>query len=204
MEKPNPDLTEYGQAKGYARGDFLFLEGDAASGFFLVREGMVRVYKMDATGREVEIARLGPGDYFGEAIVFASSVFPAFAQAVKDTSVLYFSRESINRAIDGNPAVARHFLHILARKCVDLNRRIELLGLQSVRQRLAHYLLTRCCGKDKCLVELPVKKTELAQMLGTVSETLSRNLAQLQEDGQIEVDGKNIRIIDCASLRSLI
>ncbi|MBU4330119.1 MAG: helix-turn-helix domain-containing protein, partial [Acidobacteria bacterium] len=53
-------------------------------------------------------------------------------------------------------------------------------------------------------VELPVKKTELAQMLGTVSETLSRNLAQLQEDGQIEVDGKNIRIIDCASLRSLI
>ncbi|MCJ7679245.1 MAG: cyclic nucleotide-binding domain-containing protein, partial [Candidatus Aminicenantes bacterium] len=69
MDKPNPDLTEYGQTKEYARGDFLFLEGDAASGFFLVLEGLVRVYKMDATGREVEIARLGAGDYFGEAIV---------------------------------------------------------------------------------------------------------------------------------------
>ena len=204
MDKSHPDLTEYGTAREYSRGDFLFHEGEKAAGFFFIRTGMVRVYKMDDAGREIEITRLEDGDYFGEAVVFAASVFPAFAEAVKDTSVLYFSRESIEKAIDNRPGIARHFLQILARKCLALNQRIEILGLQSVRQRLAHYLLTRCCGEDKCLVELPVKKAELARMLGTVGETLSRNLAQLQEDGLIEVEGKNIRILNCTALRSLL
>jgi CRP/FNR family transcriptional regulator len=97
---------------------------------------------------------------------------------------------------------ARFFIDLLARKCLILSRRVESLGLETVRQRLARYLLGRCGGAGGCTIRLPVKKSELAAQLGTIAETLSRNLKQLQEDGRIEVRGAEIRVIDCPGLRS--
>jgi CRP-like cAMP-binding protein len=90
---------------------------------------------------------------------------------------------------------------LLARKCVVLSNKIESLGLRTVRQRLIRYLLSRCSGEQTCLVELKVKKGELAKILGTISETLSRNLKHMQDEGLIEVEGNKITVKDCPALR---
>lgn len=195
-------IKHIGLPKIYTKNDILFNAGDEATGFFLVQTGEIRVYKMDEEGREVEVVRLLPGDFFGEAIVFASSRFPAFAQAVKDSRVLYFEKESFLQSMEKDPALARFFMVLLAKKCLILNERIEALGLRTVRQRLVQYLLSSCSGSQKCLIELKIKKTDLARILGTVSETLSRNLKFLQDEGLIEVRGKHICVLDCMKLRN--
>jgi len=100
-----------------------------------------------------------------------------------------------------DPAAARFFVELLARKCLVLNERIEALGLRTVRQRIVQYLLSRCSGRGACVVELAVKNTDLARLLGTVPETLSRNLRRMQEEGLIEVKGRKIRVLDCSKLR---
>jgi CRP/FNR family transcriptional regulator len=82
-----------------------------------------------------------------------------------------------------------------------LSDKIESLGLRTVRQRLIRYLLSRCSGDRECLVDLEVKKGELAKILGTISETLSRNLRHMHEKGLIEVEGNRVRIKDCPALR---
>jgi CRP-like cAMP-binding protein len=190
------------RTKKYHQGEVLFSAQEKANGFFYVESGEIRVYKMDENGREVEVVRLGPGDFLGEAIVFVSSEFPFFAQAVKDSEVLFFDRTTILRAMETNPSVAKFFVSLLAQKCVVLSRRVESLGLLTVRQRLIQYLLSNCPGGLQCVIELKVKKSELAKILGTVGETLSRNLKQMQEEGLIDVEGNRIRVVDCYKMRS--
>lgn len=194
-------IRRLGVRKKYRKNALIFSAGDEARGFFFLLSGEVRVYRMDEKGREVELVRLKPGDFFGEAIAFASGLFPAFARAVRDSETLFFEKDVVFRELGHNPALAKFFLNLLARKCLVLNERIEALSLQTVRQRLAQYLLSRCSGNRNCLVELSLKKAELARLLGTASETLSRNLRAMQKDGLIEVHGRRIQVKNCSALR---
>ena len=195
-------LRALGVLRRVGRDELLFAAGDPANGFYIIQSGQVRVFKMDDEGREVEVARLGPGETLAEAAAFAAKEFPLFAQAVRDSTVLFFDKDSVLRRIEADPGLAGLFINLLAKKCLTLNRRIESLGLLTVRQRLAQYLLSQCSGRGQCLVNLSMTKGDLARLLGTVNETLSRTLRQMREEGWIEVKGGKILIKDCPALRS--
>jgi CRP-like cAMP-binding protein len=201
MDIPD-ELKNLGRLRGFQKGEILFTPQEEAAGFYYVVSGEIRVYKMDEQGREVEVVRLGPGGFLGEAIVFAAREFMVFAQAVKDSRALFFDKKEVYKEIERNQKIAGFFITLLAEKCVLLSNRIETLELLTVRQRLIQYLLSNCSGDRKCLVELKIKKSELAKILGTISETLSRNLKQMQEEGSIQVEGNRIYIKDCCSLRA--
>ncbi len=197
-----PVLEKLGKPRRYPRGALLFSAGDPGSGFHFVRSGEIRVFRMDERGREIELVRVGPGDFVGEAVVFASVPYPAFAQAGKNSETLYFDKKTVLTAIGKNPDVAESFLGLLARKCVVLNERLEQLGLQTVRQRLVRYLLSSCSGERSCEIVLETRKGDLARLLGTIGETLSRTLAQMEREGLIKVRGRRITVLDCPRLRS--
>ncbi len=201
MSRPDSSIESLGILRGYPSGTLLFQAGALAAEFFRVVSGGVRVYKTDEQGRELEVARFGPGDFLGEAVAFAGGRYPFNAQAVVQTRALSFNAAHVLRAIETHPGAARFFIELLARKCLLLGGRLESLGLRTVRQRLARYLCANCAGEQVCVVTLGIKKGELARLLGTASETLSRTLRQLQTDGLIEVRGPRIRIKDCARLR---
>jgi CRP-like cAMP-binding protein len=198
------DIAGLGTRRAYRKDAFLFLADEEARGFYYILTGEVRVFRMDDAGKELEIVRLRPGDFFGEAIAMLKGKFPAFARAAQDTDVLFFERQAVFTELEKNPAVARFLVLLLARKCRVLNQRIETLGLRTVRQRLAQYLLSFCRGDETCRLELPIKKVELARQLGTISETLSRNLRQLQEAGLIEVRKRQIFVKSSRRLREVL
>jgi CRP/FNR family transcriptional regulator len=202
MAELEESVKNIGILKKYIKDEILFSAQENANGFYYVQSGEIRVYKMDENGREVEVVRLEPGDFLGEAIVFVSSRFPFYAQAVKDSKVLFFEKKTILRKIESDPSAAKFFVNLLAKKCLVLNKRIESLGLQTVRQRLIQYMLLHCRGEEQCVIELKMKKSELAKMLGTIGETLSRNLKQMQEEGLVEVKGSRIQVINCPELRT--
>ena len=200
----SPHLRSLGVPKKFAKGRFLFGSGEKAEGFYFILAGEVRAFSMDEQGREVEVVRLRAGDFLGEAAALAGGVYPIHAQAVRDSRALYFDRRRVLSGLGREPEAARFFVELLARKCLVLNQRIEAIGLRTVRQRVVQYLLGRCAGGGACLVELGVRKSELARLLGTIPETLSRNLRQMQEDGLIEVKGRRIHILDCPRLRAAL
>lgn len=195
------EIKKLGRVQLFKKKEFLFNAGDEANGFYYVRAGEIRVFRMDDQGREVEVVRLTPGDFFGEAVVFASDKFPAFAQAVTDTETLFFTKKTILSHIDRDPSIARFFISLLANKCTVLNKRIETLELRTVRQRLAQFILTQSHEQHSDVIVLDMKKIELARFIGTISETLSRNLKQMQADNLIEVSGRRIRVKDSQKLR---
>jgi len=203
VKKLIDELNTIGRSRNYNRDEFLFNAGDTAKGFYYIQSGEVRIFRMDEQGREIDIVRLSSGDFFGEAVVFVAAEFPAYAQAVRQSQVLYFSREDVFKQIEIRPETARSIITLLAHKCVVLNKRIETLELRSVRQRLAQFFLSHGRGEKTYEVELKLKKSELASFLGTVPETLSRNLKQLQKENLIEVSGRRITVLDSSGLNDL-
>jgi len=196
MKDLEQKIIELGYSKVFRKDEFLFHADDPAEGFYYLQSGEIRVFKMDEQGKEVEVVRPNPGDFFGEAIVFVQDKYPSYAQAVKDSKVAYFEKTSFFQSLERNPDIGKFFLNLLAKKCIVLNKRIEALELRTVRQRLIQYLMSSCGSDSSCVVTLPMKKAELAKLLGTISETLSRNLKQLQEEGLISVEGNTIHIND--------
>lgn len=200
MKDLEQKIIELGFSKVFTKDEFLFHADDPAEGFYYLVSGEIRVFKMDEQGKEVEVVRPNPGDFFGEAIVFVQKKYPSYAQAVKDSQVVFFEKNSFFQKLERDPDIGMFFLHLLAKKCIVLNKRIETLELRTVRQRLIQYLVSSCGSDISCVVALPMKKTELAKLLGTISETLSRNLKQLQEEGLITVEGHTIHIKDKSRL----
>jgi CRP/FNR family transcriptional regulator, dissimilatory nitrate respiration regulator len=183
------------------KGEILFLEGMPASKFFHIKEGEIRIYKVDSEGKELEVSRLQSGAFVGEAVMFSHGVYPVTSQVIKPSKLIRFDKKVMVQAIENNQKLAMFFIQLLAKKCIRLNSRLEMLTLHTVRVRLISFLLENKSPESDELV-LKLKKTELAKQIGTISETLSRNLARLQKDGLISMNNHQIRLLDLPALRS--
>ena len=186
------------------KGEIIFSEGDEGNGFFVIVEGRVKVFKVSTEGKEQILHIFGPGQPFGEVPVFAGQKFPASAQAIDKTQVLFFSRASIMSLISANPSLALNMLAVMSKKLRQFAVQIENLSLKDMPARLASYLIFLSDEQNKGdLVILRISKGQLASTLGTIPETLSRAFAKLSGQNLISVDGKKITLLDRRGLENL-
>lgn len=186
------------------KGEIIFEEGESAEGFYVVLTGRVKVYKLSWEGKEQTLHILGPGEPFGEVAVFAGERFPAHAQALEPSRLLFFPREGLLSLIRRHPALAMNMIGTLARRLRRFTALVEDLSLKEVPARLAAYLLYlkgRSHGPEE--VFLDISKGQLASLLGTIPETLSRVLAKMSQAGFIEVHGAHIVLRDLERLEAL-
>lgn len=187
--------------KKFGKGETIFFEGDEADGFYLVSSGQIKVFKMNPMGKEHILHIFGPGEPVGEVPVFSRQPFPATAEAIINSTTFYFPRKDFVALIEKNPSIALNMLAVLSRRLRQFATQIENLSLKEVPARLAGYLLYTAeeQGNNDAL-RLPVSKGQLASLLGTIPETLSRIFARMSDDGLIRVEGRSITIIDRAGL----
>ncbi len=189
----------------FPRGQMIFSQGDEASGLYVVISGRVKIYKVSLEGKEQILHIFGSGEPIGEVAVFAGGKFPAFAETLEESRVFFFPRGSFVNLIAKNPAVAMNMLAVLSLRLRKFSSLIEDLSLKEVPGRLAAYLLYSGGEgkKPSAQVELDISKNQLASLLGTIPETLSRILARMTRDGFIETKGRKIRILDRKGLEEL-
>ncbi len=176
-------------------GEMIFFEGDPANGFYMVVDGLVKVYKLSPGGKEQILHMFGPGEPFGEVPVFSGSAFPANAEAAKKSTLLFFPRRDFVNLIVETPHLALNMLAVLSKRLRHFTIQVENLSLKEVPARLAGYfLLLAEEQKNTTVVTLNISKGQLAGFLGTIPETLSRMLKKMSEHGLIDVEGRNIRL----------
>jgi CRP/FNR family transcriptional regulator len=186
------------------RGEIIVSEGDEGEGFFVIAEGRVKVFKVSTEGKEQILHIFGPGQPFGEVPVFSGQRFPANAQAIDRTRVFFFPRASIVNLISANPSLALNMLAIMSKKLRQFAVQIENLSLKEMPARLASYLLFLADEQNKDdLVFLKISKGQLASILGTIPETLSRVFAKLSGQNLINVEGKKITLLNRRGLEDL-
>ncbi|MGE0084409.1 MAG: Crp/Fnr family transcriptional regulator [Desulfococcaceae bacterium] len=198
------DIGKIAQNKNVGRGEMIFWDGDTASGFYAVADGKVKIFKLSSEGKEQIFHIFGPGEPFGEVPVFSGKSFPASAQAIAKTHLLFFPRREFVELITANPSLALNMLAVLSMRLRYFTVQIENLSLKEVPERLAAYLVY--LAEEQCrsdTVELNISKGQLASLLGTIPETLSRIFAKMSADSLIRVEGRNIFLLDQERLKEL-
>ena len=152
---------------------------------------------MSPAGKEYILHISAPGEMIAEATVFHGHPFPANAETLVKSSLLFFPRELFVELVHKTPSVAMNMLALLSMRLRRFASQIENLSLKEVPARLAGYLIylsDEQGGED--VIELGISKGQLASLLGTIPETLSRIFSKMSEEGLIEVNGRTIRIVD--------
>jgi CRP-like cAMP-binding protein len=192
------------EKRKYSRGKVIFTEGEEATGLYVLHTGRVKIYKLSSEGKEQILHIFGPGEPFGEVAVFAGGQFPAYAEALEVSETLFFPRKKIVELLTKDPSMAMNMLAMLSKRLKYFTQLVENLSLKEVPQRLAAYLLVLATMKDKRdTVELDIAKGQLASLLGTIPETLSRILNKMTIQGYIEVEGRQIKLLDRQSLENI-
>lgn len=193
--------------KPLEKGEYLFREGDPARGFYVVQQGAINVHRVGASGKEQVIHVFRPGESFAEVTLATDMGYPANARAIEPSQVLLVQKQDFLALLRRQPELALRMLSSMSLHLRVLVGRIEELTLRDVETRLAHWLLKRCpdpAATAPVTIELTMTKRVLAAELGTVSETFSRTLAKLREQGLISGRGRVLTVTNPARLAALL
>ncbi len=198
------DIQQIAVEKKYGKGGIVFIEGDEGKGFFVVVEGLIKVFKTSPDGKEQVLHFLGPGEPLGEVAVFAGKSFPANAMALSTSVLLFFPRQAFVDLIGRNPSLAMNMLAVLSLRLRQFTVQIESLTLKEVPARLASYLVHLSKEQKKSqAITLDISKGSLAGLLGTIPETLSRIFSKMTDQQLIRVDGRKIDLVNLEGLMEL-
>jgi CRP-like cAMP-binding protein len=187
------------------RGTVLFHRGDPCLGFHIVVFGQVKILLQSPQGGERVIELMGPGQSFGEAVMFLDKPYLVTTETLSDSKLLHFARETVFAEIDRDPRFARRMLAGLSYRLHHLIADIEMLTMKSGMQRVVGYLLSDIStGKNasKTEITLPAQKNIIASHLNLTQEHFSRILHELVVAGLIEVHGRDIHITSREKLRN--
>ncbi len=194
--------------KHLAKKEILFSDGESTKGFYVLLSGKVKLFKVSSEGKEQILHVVSAPDAFAEAALFLEGSYPAYAETLADSQLLFFPKRDFIQLIERNPRLSVNMIISLSQYLKKFTALIEELSLKEVSARIAKYLVDLSLrlskeGKNPKAVELDLSKTQLALKLGTISETLSRTLAKMKNKGIIDVQKSKIHILDREALEEL-
>lgn len=192
------------QQLNVSRGQMLFQKGDPCHGFHLLVYGQIKLAFTSPQGTEKVVEIVGPGQSFGEAIMFMDKPYIVFAQALADSLLLHVSKKTVFDELARDPRFAKKMIAGLARRLHGLIGDVEAYSLRSGAQRVIGYLLREEEGElanRSFEVTLPTSKGTIASRLNLTPEHFSRILHELSEAGLIRVEGRTVHILDVALLQ---
>ena len=208
LQKEEMDfLVRRAVPRNYEAGETIFTEGEPCQGLYVVESGRIKIFKISAGGREQVLAIDGPGASVAELPVFDDGNYPASATAVSTARLIFVSKQDFRALCLEHPQVALRVLKVIGGRLRRLVGIIEELSFTTVRHRMAALLVNmakRNGTKTARGIEflLPATQQDLAGMIGTVRELVSRNLGRLQAEEIITLDGKTVIVPDLARLEA--
>lgn len=198
-------ISQGSQLRRLARGDMVFRVGQPCAEFHVTVMGQVKLFAISAAGQEKVIELVGPGNSFAEALMFTGRPYIINAQALTDTLLLTISKDAVLTEIGHDPNFALRMLAGISRRLHGLVHDVEAYALHSGLQRVIGYLLRDLdlgehADEGVVVVSLPVSKATIASRLSLTPEYFSRVLHELEAAGLIEIDKRDIRILDSRRL----
>ena len=194
--------------KKYKKGERIFNEGDLYVGFYILLKGTVKVSKISIKGKESIVHIVKSLNAFADVPMFEGDIYPVSAEAIEESLTLFIPKEKFITLLHDEPNITFKMLAGFEKRMRSLVNQIEDLSSKEVTNRLAKYILIEIknSGTEKLpqpFVKLAIPKSAIASYLGTITETFSRTLKKLQDEGIIRVMGKKIFVNDLKRLKDL-
>jgi CRP/FNR family transcriptional regulator len=195
--------------KSFKKGSIIFMEGEKGEAIYFVRSGKVKISKTSSTGKEYIIKIMEKGDIFAESVLFVGGEYPATAEAIEDSEVIVLKNQDIENLILKNSEIALSIIKLMAKRLKNVAVIIENLALRDSIGRTASVLLTFAKErgintKEGILLDLNLNRQDLANIVGTSRENVTRILSQLDKDGVIRLDRQRILIKDIEKLKEML
>ncbi|MFO7719350.1 MAG: Crp/Fnr family transcriptional regulator [Gillisia sp.] len=189
--------------KKYRKSQPIFTEDTLPSGIFYLKSGKVKKYKMDNDGREQIIYIYNAGEFFGYSSVLSENTYGDTAVAIEDSIISFITSNDFNEILNNSASFSRLLLKSLSHEFSVLANLMAVLSQRTVRERVALNLLIL---HDKYKIDgfantyIMLSRSDLANMAGTVIETLARVLHDFKHDKLISTDGRKIQLLDIERL----
>lgn len=190
----------------YKRGEILYHEGNRISGFYCIHSGIIKVYKTGFDGKEQIIRFAKAGEIIAYRSVLSNEVACTSAKVIEDTQVCFIPSEILTSFIKSNPAYALELLKLACHELGEANSFITDIAQKTVRERLAEILLLLVNDfglDDYNYLRISLTREELANIVGTATESVIRLLSEFKTDRLVELDARKIRIIDKKGLEKI-
>lgn len=201
-------ISEAKSCYTYKKGQTIFFEESRPLGLFCVNKGKIKIYKTGIDGKE-QIIHFGQGgDFLGYRALIADEKYSVSATALEETTACFIPRDSFIEMLDNNPKLSRTLLKSLCHEIGIANERIQSMAQKNVRERLADTLLLlhhtfNEHNDENTLIDITLPREDIANIVGTATETLIRLLSEFKNDGLVKFEGKKIRLLDIAKLERL-
>lgn len=187
------------------RDEQIYAPGSTSAQLMVVHTGQVKISRLSADGHEQIVRVLGPGDFVGESAFLTGARPDHFAVALQEGSMCVFRHADLGRLMQEHPSVGMRMLQTVSRRLGQTEQRLAAAVSVDVSARLADYLLglpaTHVGGRQQ--VRLPLAKKDIASLLDTTPESLSRQLRRLGDAGMIESRGSTVVLADVDALMEL-
>lgn len=186
--------------KSFPKKSIIFHEGDVGDTLYILKSGRVKIAKITEDGREKTLTIMQPGDFFGEMAIFDNLPRSATAEVIDDAASVYtVAKRDFERTLMEHPSIALQIMRDLTRRIRQVNQQVEDLAFKDVHERVASTLnhLSQSEGRQigsKVLINLKMTHQDLANMVGSSRETVTRALNRLQDEGVISIAHQQITI----------
>jgi CRP-like cAMP-binding protein len=187
----------------YKRGTIIYSEGSRINGFYCVQKGIIKIYKTGFDGKEQIIRFAKKGDIMGFRSTITRERACTTAKVLEDAYICFVHADTVIQFVKQNGNFAMELLQIACKELGEANDYITDIAQKTVRERLAEVLIHLRKDFDldnEKFLQITLTREELANMVGTATESVIRLLSEFKQDGLIELHGRRIRILDEKSL----
>jgi CRP/FNR family transcriptional regulator len=201
QELSNDELSILNENKGcgfYKKGSTIFMQGHYPNGLFCLKNGKIKIYKTGDEGKE-QIVRFGKsGDILGYRALLSGDSYSCSADVLEDSHVCFVPRSAFMNLLTNSASLSLQMMKLLGLDLRQAENRITELAQKPVRERVAEALLllkeTYGVEVGSSTINVSLSREEIANLVGTATETTIRLLSEFKQDGLIELQGKKISI----------
>lgn len=189
----------------YNKNNVIAIEGEDCHALGIILKGKIEIQKIFPSGQIMMINNFEEGNIFGESLVFSDKhTYPATITAMEDSEIMYIEKENIIQLSVLDTRVLTNFVSILSSRILMLNNRISNLSQDSIRKKIANYLLFEYKEQGNQFINIPFSRKKMAELLNIPRPSLSRELTNMRDEGIIEFDKNTIKILNLNLLENTL
>ena len=198
------ELVKKYEQQTFKAGENIYEEGKLGHHFFFIERGVVKSHKMDQYGKELITQIYKEGDFFGNTSFNKSSSYQEFATAMEDTRVYAITKEELKEILSKNTRITLDLIDVMSENITGIKEQLLEMAYGSVRKKTARTILLFSQNIRRHPTQsIRISRSDLASVAGMASETLIRTLSEFKKEGLLEIEGRNIKLLDVEALKKI-
>jgi CRP-like cAMP-binding protein len=188
----------------FKAGENIYAEGKSSLHFYMVERGVVKAHKFDSRGKEMITELYKEGDFFGNLSFNKNSAYGEYATALEVSLLYVVSKDDLREILKNNSNISMELLQEMGDHLMGVKEQLMEIAYASVRRKTARTILLFAHKiKKNPLHSIRISRADLAGVAGIASETLIRTLSDFKKEGLIEIEGRNVKLLDVEKLERI-